>query len=94
MTSYVANRVYYRVTYSDVQGAYPQVESFVFIGKNLSDEDETDAWYFQPAQDFIKRGRAGTVDGQPVTILEESALSEMLDVDGLGEVLLEAQSRH
>ena len=35
---------------------YPLVDSYVFIGVNLSDEDQVDAWYFQFAEGYGKFG--------------------------------------
>lgn len=50
------HEIYYRITYPDRSRCYPGIESFVFIGKNLSDEDKEETWYFQPSRSFEKSG--------------------------------------
>lgn len=58
--------VYYSITYPDVGLLYPQIESFVYLGKNLAVDDVAEAeggedvHYFQPARNYAIYGPAGT----------------------------------
>jgi len=59
---FAVGEVYFRVTYPGSSMKYPRIESFVFVGKNLSDENIEDSWYFQFADLYA----------QYVSILETS----------------------
>ncbi len=86
--------VYFRVTFPDARRLYPKIESFVFVGKNVSDEDQEDSWYFQFADSF---GRYGSIlDGDDgdrrVAVVRREELNDMFDLGQLiGE--LEAAAR-
>jgi len=60
--SFSVGEVHFRVTYPGPLTRYPLIESFVFVGKNLSDENIEDSWYFQFADLYA----------QYVSILETS----------------------
>lgn len=87
--SFVLGEVYFRVTYPDPQMRYPTVESFVFLGKNLSDEDAGETWYFQPASDFGRYGSAldPGVQARPVVCAMAAEAVDMIDMDRLIETL-------
>lgn len=53
---FVPNEVYYIVTYASREQVRPIIDSVVFVGKNLSEDDQEDAWYFQDAQSFSATG--------------------------------------
>jgi hypothetical protein len=77
--------VYYRLTFSDAGLLYPKVETFVFVGKNLSDEDAEDTWYFQFADSY---GRVGSIvenkgGDRRTSLATNRDLVDMLDLDGL-----------
>lgn len=95
--NFTAGCVYYRVTYLDAGMTRPVVQSFVFLGKNLSDEDaHEDAWYFQESSDFHKHGSALTAPtaGTPVACLTSDALSgDMFDVEQLRNELQRVHQR-
>jgi hypothetical protein len=84
--------VYYRATYPDPDMHYPGIESFVFVGKNLSDEDTEDTRYFQFADSFAKHGPIPKVGGgdRRVSYLTQSELDNMLHDEGF---LMTARSR-
>lgn len=91
MRTFAVGEVYFRITYPDRNFLYPGVESFVYLGKNLSDEDTEDTWYFQPATDYGRYGSAvahGAVD-RPVVCLGQSDISEM---EGLPTLISEIQA--
>jgi hypothetical protein len=81
--------VYFRLTFSDPEMRYPQVESFVFVGKNLSDEDTEDTWYFQFSSDYAANGAIGrgAPEGQRVTLATARDVGDMLDLGGLVQEL-------
>jgi hypothetical protein len=91
--TYVVGRVYFRVTYPDVKMHFPLIESFVFIGKNFSDEDVEDTWYFQSAEDFSDNGSA--LDGieRPVSCATIDDLGDFEDVSKLSTTLMDADAR-
>jgi len=87
--------VYYRVTFSDAAFFYPKVETFVFIGKNLSDEDSTDTWYFQFADSYAKSGSIVSSKGgdRRVARVTDRDAADMLELDELIEALQMAAKR-
>jgi hypothetical protein len=92
---YFSGEVYFRIVYPDASLLYPLVQSFVYIGKNLSDEDIEETWYFQFADDYAKNG--SLLDGQEgdrkVCCENKETVSCMLDQDGLNEELEMAAAR-
>ena len=95
-TDYIVGEVYFRVTYPDAKLCFPQVESFVFVGRNLSDEDLEDAWYFQFLDSYARSGsilEPQTGQDRRVSVVQASDLGEMLDIQGLVEELTEAKER-
>jgi len=95
MKTFEEATVYFRVTYPDAGMHFPGIESFVYIGKNLSDEDREDTWYFQPARDFSKKGSALTEKekDRPVTCVTREGVDEMLSIAELTVALEGAASR-
>jgi hypothetical protein len=87
--------VYFSLKYADKFLAYPEVESLVYVGKNLSDEDEVDTWYFE----FLASFREGLGTPQRdsrerlVRCVRARDLSEILDVSSLAAALKEADQR-
>lgn len=77
------NQAYFRVTYPDRERLFPTVETFVYVGLNLSDDDKEDTFYFQPASDYVRYGHAATsgIDDRPVVCVSSEELSEMLDLE-------------
>jgi hypothetical protein len=77
--------VYFRVKYDDSPRRFPLCESLVFIGKNLSDEDSEDMWYFQFADSCAKHGSILETTGgdRRVVCLTAGELADMLDDQGL-----------
>jgi hypothetical protein len=93
---YHYGKVYFRVSYADISMRYPNIESFVYVGKNISDEDKEDAFYFQPARDFSKYGsimNAGRTRTSPVVCVPENEMQEMMNIEELAAALTAAQIR-
>jgi hypothetical protein len=92
---YSSGDVYFRIVYPDAGLLYPVIQSFVFIGKNLSDEDVEETWYFQFADDYAKYG--SVLDSQEgdlkVSCETKETVSCMLDQNGLIEELEVAAAR-
>ena len=94
-TEFCEGEVYYRLTFPDAGLFYPQVETFVFVGKNLSDEDKEDVWYFQFADSYAKFGSIlKCKDGdRKVCLATRRDLVDMLDLTGLLKELEMAAKR-
>jgi hypothetical protein len=95
MTIFSEGEVYYRLTYPDVGFLYPTVETFVYVGKNLSDADCEDTWYFQFASDFAKYGSIidNNRDDLRVCCVKSLEACDMLSQTELVKELDEAASR-
>ncbi len=95
MLQYSLGEVYFRIVYPDAGLLYPVIQSFVFIGKDLSDEDIEETWYFQFADDYAKHG--SILDSQEgdrkVCCETKETVSCMLDQNGLNEELEVAAAR-
>ena len=92
---HTVGEVYFRVIYPGPSLNYPRIESFVFVGKNLSDEDTEDTWYFQFADSYAKSGSilGSSGDDRRVACLNENEAREMLNEDQLHEKLRAARER-
>lgn len=95
MSDYVEGEVYFRVVYPDSGMLYSMIQSFVYVGMNLSDEDNEDTWYFQFADDYAKHGSFLESDhkGCKVSCVTSSELESMYDSAELKEQLDLAESR-
>jgi len=70
----VIGGVYFFLSFLDKQGRCPQIQTLIYIGKNLDNERaQEDRWYFQDPSSYLKRGsvadlldpeRGRTVDEQ------------------------------
>ena len=92
---FTIGEVYFRITYPGPSLNYPQIESFVFVGKNLSDEDTEDTWYFQFADSYAKSGSisAGPGGDRRVVCANKTELPEMFNEEQLFEKLKAARRR-
>jgi hypothetical protein len=92
---FIPEEVYFRVVYPDPTRKYPRIESFVYVGKNLSDEDAEDTWYFQFADSFVKDGSILKSAGgdRRVSCVSKSELDDMLSDEQLLNELSAARSR-
>ena len=92
-TQYREGETYFRLTYPDARMCLPQIETLVFIGKNLG--DESDAWYFEFADSYARSASFTLQHGaeRKVCIVTEHDLSEMLDLAGLVGELNAASDR-
>jgi hypothetical protein len=92
---FVIGEVYFCITYAEPGRKYPLITSFVYVGKNLSDEDAEDTWYFQFADSYAKHGLilAGSGGDRRVSCLVSRELNEMLDDQHLLEHLAAARKR-
>jgi hypothetical protein len=92
---FIVGDVYFRVKYADSHRRFPLCESLVFIGKNLSDEDTEDTWYFQFADAYAKHGSILETGGgdRRAACLTASELADMLDDRGLLVELSAARRR-
>lgn len=95
MDTFKLGEVYFRVTYPDRDLLYPGIESFVYIGKNLSDEDVDETLYFQFSSNYGRKGIAsqtGTSEDLMICVTSQDAL-DMLELKSLITELESAASR-
>lgn len=83
------DKIYFRVTFCDPDMTFPVVDPFVFLGMNLSEDDDGgEFYYFQNAVNLYKNGDARRVPGSPVSRLTKEHLAgDMLDVPSLVKML-------
>jgi len=93
--NFIEGDLYYRISYPDAGFKYPIIESFVYIGKNLSDDNEQDTWYFQFSDDYGRHGSVLTnkAGDRKVTLVVFDELEEMLDIPNLMAELKSARER-
>ena len=93
--NFIKGEVYYRLTFPDQELLYPIIESFVFIGMNLSDEDKDDSWYFQFAHGYGKYGSVvdTNLGDRKVLVLKKEQLEEMFNTESLVTALQSAKWR-
>lgn len=94
MENYRAGECYYRLLYREGALLQPIVDTFVFLGLNLSD-DEEDTWYFQ---DPISYDRSGPVtesgdEQASVFSFKQHELERILGLHSLTEQLIVALKR-
>lgn len=94
-SDYREGEAYYRITFPDDGLFYPNVETFVFVGKNLSDEDTEDTWYFQFAESYATDGSILKNGGgnRKVYLAKRRDLTDILDLARLIEELEMAANR-
>ena len=92
---FTEGEVYFRVTYPDNSMFYPKVESLVFVGKDLSDEDTEETWYFQFAGDYARSGSIVDSSGgdRRAVLATRDDILDMLDLEGLIDALRGAARR-
>ena len=91
--TFAAGEIYFFVTYPDVKMCFPLIESYVYLGMNLSDEDHEDTWYFQWASDFSKYGSALEGTERPVFCAKKDELNEFQNAKQLASTMELAAAR-
>jgi hypothetical protein len=82
---------YFLVGYYDDDMKLPAIESYIYLGKNLLGEAESEErWYFQEAESFVRNGRVlpskGRKNDDILTTLSEH-LGDFLDPEQLARLL-------
>ena len=92
---FIVGEMYFRVKYAERDMKYPLLDSFIFVGKNLSEEDSQDTWYFQFADSIAAHGTIleSSTGERRVACLNESELRDMLDDKQLLAELSAARGR-
>lgn len=93
MSEFQIGTAYFRLTLDERQALVPFIETFVFIGKSMSDADPDDLLYFQNGDDYCRFGPSSeTGSAGRVRCLDSlAAAEEMLDPDGLCAQLRECR---
>jgi hypothetical protein len=92
---FAKGQVYFVVKFFDGVRSYPQIDSFVYLGKNLSDDDTEDTWYFQFAESVATQGLVGTAGGgdREIQCATSRDVHVFVDIAGLVEQLSAAAAR-
>jgi hypothetical protein len=90
---HVLGHIYFRVTYPDVKMHYPCIETFIYLGMNLSEEDIEDTWYFQSVTDYVRHGSALEGVERPVSCAAIEELVDFSDIEQLRSELVDADTR-
>lgn len=95
MANFRTGESYFRLSFLDPAMTLPIVDTLVFIGMNLSGEDQSDAWYFQDAYSYNASGPAhesGAEDAQ-VFCYTQDEVSSVLDIAGLSREIQSVANR-
>jgi hypothetical protein len=90
MKQFTKDKIYFRLLFSDANMKVPLIETFVFVGENLSNEDIREVLYFRPAADFVRYGMMMSNEGSPMVCFDAddaARVDEMISVTQLCEVL-------
>jgi hypothetical protein len=93
--AFIVGEVYFQVKYAEYTRKYPLIDSFVYVGKNLSEEDSEETWYFQFGDSFGTYGSVLDNSGgdRRVSCLAVNELSSMLNEERLMDELRAAAQR-
>ena len=87
------------VSYFDQGMRFPDIETYVFVGNNLLEDDggeDMSYWYFQDAESYAEQGIFTQIEdkaSREVMRADEEALEMFFDYDGLCDVLEEGRKR-
>ncbi|WP_428243061.1 hypothetical protein [Gynuella sp.] len=95
MKEYIKHDVYFMVTYPDKNLAYPVIESYVFIGRNIFGDEIGNTWYFQYSTSFGRYGSIlDTEDGdRRIEEVKEEELISFLTREELEQELQQSEKR-
>jgi hypothetical protein len=97
--SLVEGNCYFLVGYFDNSLCIPEIETYIFVGKNLFPEDAggKDAWYFQKPGTYLQHGPFHKLppseDYEPLMMGLDILEVSIKDLDGLSEFLTEIKKR-
>ena len=95
MPDFRIGEVYFALKYRDRFRGYPRIDSYVSMGKNLSDDDDGDTWYFEYLESYseaLGTPEHGSRERQ-VHCATSSDVSDFLDIVGLAQALSQAADR-
>ena len=82
---------YFLLGYHDEAFKYPSIEPYVYLGKNLLDEDPSDErWYFLEAESFVREGKPRSLrnrNNDDIICAPVDLLKDFLDAKELANVL-------
>ena len=88
----VVDKFYFRLLYASEKLDVPSVETYFYLGKNIKGNEKEDIYYFQDAYSFQNSGsilKLGQSKKRPLTVMPESCLHFVKDIDGLINALQE-----
>ncbi len=83
----IEGRRYFLVWYFDGEMNIPDIETHIYVGKNIFEEgDDNDSWYFQDPESYITQGVFSTIEDKSKCELlkaDKDTLDSMYNLDGL-----------
>jgi hypothetical protein len=92
--NYRAGECYYRLLYREGALLSPVVDTFIFVGLNLSD-DEEDTWYFQDPASYDRSGPVTESGDEHASVFsfKQYEIEQIIDLHTLTEQLIVALKR-
>lgn len=90
--NYEPGQCYFMFGYCDRDLRIPDIDTYIFLGRNVFGPKSEDRWYFQEARSFVEHGRITTTSDpnyEHVMAITKDALSNFVDWRGLIEELTE-----
>ena len=85
----IIGNTYYLIGYFDNNLKIPDVETYIYVGKNVLPSDKNsngDSWYFQDPSSFLSKGyfyENQNKEGFDIVRADEETLETIFDVSGL-----------
>ena len=89
----LVGRAYFIAGYCDEDMRVPDIDTYIFIGKNMADGDDNrnqDSWYFQTPSSYFAEGIITEIKGNvedKILLLGSDVLDMVYDLEGLIEFL-------
>jgi len=95
MPDFEIGQASFALKYLDRFRGYPRIDSYVFLGMNLSDDDDADTWYFEYLESYseaLGTPEHGSRERQ-IHCATSDDVSDFLNIDGLERALRQAADR-
>ena len=96
----IEGKCYFTVEFFDNKMVFPDIVTYIYVGKNLLADDDgaiNSSWYFQDVDSYIKHGIFLNIENKKdreVLLIHEYTLEMIYDISGLVEILLETKERN
>lgn len=95
MLDFEVGDIYFALKYLDSLRCYPRIDSYVYLGKDLSDDDNESTWYFEYIESYADGlgTPAHAARQKHVHCANTSDISDFMDAEGLTISLGAASNR-